>query len=493
MKKYWKLLTLLVAGLLLVAGADAAMAQTESPSEAEWYVRYWNNTDQVGQPVLERNEVDVNHDWGLGSPDDAVNRNGFSAQWTSPVHFEAGTYRFTLSSDDGARVWLDDGYIIDSWTRRTMEDTDVAVVTLDEGVHNIAVDYFEDAGFAAISFDWQRVGDEGDDTDDETNVTIDPRSGPVGAEVSVRATGFTPDSTVTVGIGRAQSETTTSFETTVPADGILQTSITVPEGADVGDPWRVLILGEGDERALSDDFIITAGDEEAGTCGPTYVVQPGEWLHRIARACDTTVDAILALNPNIQEPNNIPAGLNLNMPVGDEDATEPNVTITPRSGTPGTTITANITGFAPNEEISVALREPGELPQSGFPITTDDAGSAQVSIELPDEVQTGETWHVLVRSDERNAESDAFVVTSAADGTVMVTPRYNLNLRSGPGTDFDDLDTVPAGTTLEAFERSPDGNWVRVQYNNTDGWIAAWLADISEGTLEAVPLQDSDE
>ncbi len=489
MKKYWKLLTLLVAGLLLVAGADAAMAQTETPSEADWYVRYWNNMDQVGQPVLERNEIDVDHDWGLGSPGSALNPDNFSAQWTSPVFFEEGTYRFTLSSDDGARVWLDShGYIIDSWTQRTMEETDVAIVDLEEGVHDIAVDYFEDGGFAAISFDWQRVGDE--DTDDETNVTIDPNRGPVGTEVFVRATGFTPGSNVTVGIGRAASETTTSFETQIPADGTLETSITVPEGADVGDPWRVLILGEGAERALSTDFIVTA-DGDDGTCGPTYVVQPNDWLYKIARNCNTTVDAILALNPGIQTPNSIPVGLTLDMPVGEEDEAQPNVTITPQSGPPGTTIMADITGFAPNEEISVAVREPGELPQTGMPVNTNDEGNVQVNIQLPDEVQPGQTWHVLVRSDEQNAESQPFTVTSDTDETVMVTPRYNLNLRSGPGTDFEDLDTVPAGTTLEVFERSPDGNWVRVQYNDTNGWIAAWLADVS-GTLESVPLS-SDE
>lgn len=484
MKQYWKLIATLLAALFFAsAGAGVVAAQTETPEEASWFARYWNNMSQEGEPVLERNERVVNYDWGLGSPSSAVNPDRFSAQWTSPVYFEAGTYRFSLTSDDGARVWLDNDYIIDSWEFRPAS-TDFAIVDLDEGVHQIAIDYFEDGGQAEISFDWQRIGDDSGQDDGDTDITISPLRGPVGTEIDVNASGFTPGSTVTVGIGRAASETTTDFRAEVSADGTLQTSITVPQSAEAGEPWRVLILGEGDERALSTDFIVTTADGQVGDCGSVYIVQPNDWLSKIARNCGTTVDAIVALNPQIEDPNRLSVGQSLNMPAGSDAPVGPRVQVTPRSGQAGTAITAIVSGFEPNTEVSVALRRPNELPISGFPATTNDQGALRTTVNLPADVQAGETWHVLVRSDQQNAESAAFVVTTA--GEVTATPRYNLNFRSGPGTDFADLDTVPAGTALQVLEVSPDRNWVRVEYDGRDGWIAAWLSNIS-GFLDDVP------
>ena len=32
-------------------------------------------------------------------------------------------------------------------------------------------------------------------------------------------------------------------------------------------------------------------------CGPTYVVQPGDWLAKIARTCGVTTSALIAANP----------------------------------------------------------------------------------------------------------------------------------------------------------------------------------------------------
>ena len=486
MKKHWKIVTVLLAGLFLLAGAAVASAQTETPSEADWYARYWNNMDQAGEPVLQRNEVAVSYDWGLGSPASAVNPNNFSARWTSPVYFDEGTYRFTLTSDDGARVWIDDEYIIDSWTQRPAT-TDVTTVHLDEGTHNIAVDYFEDGGYALISFAWQRVdGNVGGSGNGDTELTIDPLSGPAGTNVDVRATGFMPGSTVSVGIGRAGSETTSSFQAEIRADGTLETEITVPAEAQVGETWRVLVLGDEGARALSNGFTVISAAGEAGTCGATYVVQPNDWLSKIARNCNTTVEAILALNPAITNPNIIDVGTILNMPTSGETA--PQVTITPESGPVGTTISVTATGFAPNEEVSVALRRPGELPFTGMPVTTDDEGRLEANIEIPDVAEPGQTLTVVVRSDEANAESEPFTVTSSAE--VTATPRYNLNLRSGPNTDFEDIDVVPAGTEVPVLEVSPNGNWIRVRYDGMDGWIASWLSDIV-GSLANVPQQTS--
>lgn len=486
MRQIWKFIALLLAGALLLIGVDATAAQTESPAEADWYARYWNNMDQEGEPVLERNERVVDYDWGLGSPSSAVNPDSFSARWTSPVYFEAGTYRFTLTSDDGARVWLDDDYLIYSWSQRRAT-TDEVTVFLEEGVHDVAVDYFEDGGFALISFGWQRINSSEETDGEDPQVTLDPLRGPTGTDILVRATGFMPGETVTVGIGRANSETTTNFQAEIPADGVLETSITVPQSAEPGEPWRVLILGD-EQRALSTDFIVTTPDDETADCGPTYVVRPNDWLAKIARNCDTTILAILALNPTIEDPDRLSVGTVLNMPT-ESASGEPRATITPHSGPVSTSIQVTATGFEPTVEVSVALRRPRELPIEGMPLLTDDEGRLQVTVELPDAAHPGDIWHVLVRSDERSAESEAFVVTWGERTTA--TPRYNLNLRSGPGVEFADLDTVPAGETVPVLETGPDGNWVRVRYAGIEGWIAAWLSDIN-GSLDELP-QSSDE
>src|SRR5690606_12270054 len=51
--------------------------------------------------------------------------------------------------------------------------------------------------------------------------------------------------------------------------------------------------------------------------GATYTVQPGDWLNEIAQHCGTTVEAILALNPQITNPNAINPGQVLQLPGAD--------------------------------------------------------------------------------------------------------------------------------------------------------------------------------
>jgi hypothetical protein len=203
-------------------------------------------------------------------------------------------------------------------------------------------------------------------------------------------------------------------------------------------------------------------------------------LSKIARNCNTTVLAILSLNPTIEDPDRISVGTVLNMP--GETAEAPSVTITPETGTLDTEIQVAATGFEANSEVSVAWRRPGELPITGAPAMTNDQGRLQTTVQLPSAAQPGDIWHVLVRSDTLNAESESFVVTWGEQTTA--TPRYNLNLRSGPGIEFTDLETVPAGETVPVLESSPDGNWVRVRYAGIEGWIAAWLANVS-GPVDA--------
>ena len=55
--------------------------------------------------------------------------------------------------------------------------------------------------------------------------------------------------------------------------------------------------------------------------------------------------------------------------------------------------------------------------------------------------------------------------------TYTVTDGNNLNMRGGPGTDYDKIGQVPASTGVTALGANEDGSWVVVNYNGTYGWL----------------------
>ncbi len=81
----------------------------------------------------------------------------FAVQFSSRLEIkEADNYIFTLSSDDGAKVYVDDKMIIDNDGSHSVE-TKVGRVTLQPGLHNIRVDYFDDNGGALLELLYESV------------------------------------------------------------------------------------------------------------------------------------------------------------------------------------------------------------------------------------------------------------------------------------------------------------------------------------------------
>lgn len=76
---------------------------------------------------------------------------------------------------------------------------------------------------------------------------------------------------------------------------------------------------------------------------------------------------------------------------------------------------------------------------------------------------------------------------SASAKTVyrVKTNGRNLNVRTGPGTSFKAIDSLPNGTGVTILEKS--GNWRRVKANNgVTGWVSAtYLAKTATGTVTA--------
>lgn len=70
---------------------------------------------------------------------------------------------------------------------------------------------------------------------------------------------------------------------------------------------------------------------------------------------------------------------------------------------------------------------------------------------------------------------DESTSVSTVSGVINVFGLFNVLMRSGPATGFSSIAVVPASTRVLAVARTPDSAWIKVSYNNIDGWIASWL------------------
>ncbi|MBX3050870.1 MAG: LysM peptidoglycan-binding domain-containing protein [Caldilineaceae bacterium] len=120
-----------------------------------WTALYFNNKDLSGTPADTRVDGKIHFDWGMGSPSGAVNSDGFSVLWTSINTFEAATYQFTSTADDGVRLYVDGTLVIDDWNVHPATDKS-GEIALSAGSHTVQVRYFEDTGMASIFVRWAK-------------------------------------------------------------------------------------------------------------------------------------------------------------------------------------------------------------------------------------------------------------------------------------------------------------------------------------------------
>jgi len=141
-------------GLATAAVNWAPLAATIS----NWRGEYFNNATLSGAPVLTRDDAQVNFSWGSGSPaPGVVNADHFSARWTRSVNIPAGNYRFTVTADDGVRLWVNGHLLVDAWVVQAAR-TYVGDLYLPGGSVEIKMEYFEQSGLAVAQMSWAAVG-----------------------------------------------------------------------------------------------------------------------------------------------------------------------------------------------------------------------------------------------------------------------------------------------------------------------------------------------
>ena len=130
------------------------------PSNWNWYGEYFNNEWLSGAPSVTRYDSAINFDWGLGWPHPRISADKFSVRWTRNMWLGTGTYRFTVTVDDGVRLWVDDVLTIDEWREQPVS-TFSQDVPLGAGSHRVRIEYFDMTGLALARFKLDKISDTG--------------------------------------------------------------------------------------------------------------------------------------------------------------------------------------------------------------------------------------------------------------------------------------------------------------------------------------------
>lgn len=116
---------------------------------------YFSDKNLTAQ-AFQRQDAAINFNWGTGGPGTGVGADNFSVRWEGDWNFSAGTYRFSTTSDDGSRIYVDGNLVVNHWSDHGAT-TLTGDVTLTAGTHRVKVEYYEAGGGASANVSWAVV------------------------------------------------------------------------------------------------------------------------------------------------------------------------------------------------------------------------------------------------------------------------------------------------------------------------------------------------
>lgn len=192
------------------------------------------------------------------------------------------------------------------------------------------------------------------------------------------------------------------------------------------------VFGDSSAGGSAANGLAITGGISNGPCGSVYTVRSGDTLSKIARACGTTVDDLVAFNPDIVCPDliypdqkinivilptmleatavpanvapaatattepqaEVPAAEDPDSPAEDEDTRTDDAV---ESGLlPGESVPVHVDGFEAFTLVQVGIGQVGEDPQIVSEGITEEDGSFSIDVDIPLSANPGERWVVTI-------------------------------------------------------------------------------------------------
>lgn len=131
-----------------------------------WEARHFsvNGADELetclGVEDLPSDRLDRNYQGG--GPITGMN-DRFGTRYTARRTFTRGAHTFTVSYDDGIRIFINGALIFEDWRRGVIVLDETVVTPYLDGAYDVLIEHYENSGLARLEVDWAR-GCEGIDS-----------------------------------------------------------------------------------------------------------------------------------------------------------------------------------------------------------------------------------------------------------------------------------------------------------------------------------------
>ncbi|MEQ8671970.1 MAG: PA14 domain-containing protein [Aggregatilineales bacterium] len=441
--------------LLPLFASFSVSAQTPNPT---WNGQYFDNAFLGGDPVFTRTDGDIAFDWGLGSPGSGIPENEFSARWSTDTYFQAGTYRFWILADDNMSVTIDfNRTIINTFETNEVDRLISRDVELSAGTHHIQVDYREvnDVAFAYVDFANLAQNPTGPDFSRPINPP------PTGAWTAQYFNNRDLAGSPVLVRGEAQAGGNwgaSAPSPSVPADNFSAR-------------WTSTLSLNGGEyllRAYADDGIRVFVDG---------ILVINEW--HIASGQEYTVNRTLSNGNHTITVEYFEAG---GRAFAEFDITQ---TSPPVVGNTAVVIVSNL-----NVRETPTISSGNIIARVSFGQTLPALARTQDNLWIQVNANGVIGWvdARFVSVSNINALPITDGVSQPTGYIVLATP-FTVNIRTGPGTQFDDIGNLPVGDIAQVIGRNANATWWQINYNGVIGWSSAEYAILQSGAnLSQIPI-----
>ncbi len=440
------------------SGTTSTSTSGQVYTGSNWAAKFYNNTT-VTDPVVASTTVNaLDFDWGTNAPTSGVNADNFSAVFTTTFNFPTpGRWRFQVTVDDGAKMWIDVTQIVNEWhgSSSGVATYEVDVYALTAGNHDLRVEYYDATGGAVIKVKWWAVDAT---TGAATGATPVPTAKP-GPTVYAATTGDFVNIRSGPGLGYPRVGQIFYPDNYVVVGGVADLS------------WLLIDMGNGSQGWVSND-----------------------WVYLFARPDEFNKDTTGGGQPDFVD--YIPrVGIDVAPP-----AAVPPENVTPIILSGSTTDTINLR----NGPSLYGANVIGSLPQNAIvEVQARNRNGAWYLVSYQGIRGWVSALYVRVVGDPYDLLVSAEVVPSPPAGSVFVPETESgkpavtvrgrtlstIKLRNNASLQSDEIGSIPQDTELVIEGRNRNGAWYLVTYNGQQGWVSSPYVTLTEGTPSDLPIR----